>query len=65
MKTILSGKENRTEIKKLAQVDTNHLFDSELEREFVGAFEKLSTAERPIRIQRHWLMRKKGILSSW
>ena len=52
LKTILSGKENRTEIKKLAQVDTNHLFDSELEREFVGAFEKLSTAERPIRIHK-------------
>lgn len=41
LKAILSGKENRVEIKKLAQVDTNHLFDSELEREFVGAFEKL------------------------
>lgn len=60
MKTILSGKENRTEIKKLAQVDTNHLFDSELEREFVGAFEKLSTAERPIRIHKTLVNEKEG-----
>lgn len=60
LKTILSGKENRTEIKKLAQVDTNHLFDSELEREFVGAFEKLSTAERPIRIHKTLVNEKEG-----
>ena len=57
LKAILSGKENR---KKLAQVDTNHLFDSELEREFVGAFEKLSTAERPIRIHKTLVNEKEG-----
>ena len=60
LKAILSGKENRVEIKKLAQVDTNHLFDSELEREFVGAFEKLSTAERPIRIHKTLVNEKEG-----
>lgn len=60
LKAILSGKENRTEIKKLSQVDTNHLFDSELEREFVGAFEKLSTAERPIRIHKTLVNEKEG-----
>ncbi|WP_027205060.1 DEAD/DEAH box helicase [Butyrivibrio fibrisolvens] len=60
LRAILSGKENRTEIKKLAQVDTNHLFDSELEREFVGAFEKLSTAERPIRIHKILVNEKEG-----
>ena len=60
MKAILSGKDNRVEIKKLAQVDTNHLFDSELERRFVGAFEKLSTAERPIRIHKLLVNEKEG-----
>lgn len=60
LKAILSGKENKTEIKKLAQVDTNHLFDSELERRFVGAFEKLSTEERPIRIHKTLVNDKEG-----
>ena len=60
LKAILSGKDNRTEIKKLAQVDTNHLFDSELERRFVGAFEKLSTEERPIRIHKTLVNDKEG-----
>lgn len=60
LKAILSGKDNRKEIKKLAQVDTNHLFDSELERRFVGAFEKLSTSERPIRIHKTLVNDKEG-----
>ncbi len=60
LKAILSGKDNRVEIKKLSQVDTNHLFDSELEREFVGAFEKLGTAERPIRIHKTLVNEKEG-----
>ena len=60
LKQILSGKDNRVEIKKLAQVDTNHLFDSELERRFVGAFEKLSTSERPVRIHKILVNEKEG-----
>ena len=36
------------------------MFDSELEREFVGAFEKLSTAERPIRIHKTLVNEKEG-----
>ncbi|RKM63016.1 DEAD/DEAH box helicase [Butyrivibrio sp. XB500-5] len=60
LKAILSGKDNRVEIKKLSQVDTNHLFDSELEREFVGAFEKLGTAERPIRVHKTLVNEKEG-----
>jgi len=60
LKAILSGKDNRKEIKKLAQVDTNHLFDSELERRFVGAFERLSSSERPIRIHKILVNEKEG-----
>lgn len=60
IKTILSGKENKKEIKKLANVDANHLFDSELERRFVGAFERLSTAERPIQIHKQLVNDKEG-----
>lgn len=60
LKAILSGKDNKTEIKKLAYVDVNHLFDSELERRFVGAFERLSTAERPIQIHKQLVNDKEG-----
>jgi DEAD/DEAH box helicase domain-containing protein len=60
IKTILSGKDNKTEIKKLAYVDVNHLFDSELERRFVGAFERLSTAERPIQVHKQLVNDKEG-----
>ncbi len=60
LKAILSGKDNKKEIRKLAQVDTNHLFDSELERRFVGAFEKLGTEERPIRIHKTLVHEKEG-----
>ena len=60
LKAILSGKDNKKEIKKLAQVDANHLFDSELERRFVGAFEKLGTEERPIRIHKTLVNEKEG-----
>jgi len=60
LKAILSCNENRTVIKKLAQVDTNHLFDSELEREFVGAFEKMGTSELPIRVHKTLVNEKEG-----
>ena len=60
IKAILSGKDNKTEIKKLAYVDVNHLFDSELERRFVGAFERLSTAERPIQVHKQLVNDKEG-----
>lgn len=60
LKAILSGKENKKEIKKLAYVDVNHLFDSELERRFVGAFERLSTAERPIHVHKQLVNEKEG-----
>lgn len=60
VKAILSGKDNKTEIKKLAYVDVNHLFDSELERRFVGAFERLSSAERPIQVHKQLVNDKEG-----
>ena len=56
----MSGKENKKEIKKLANVDANHLFDSALERRFVGAFERLSTADRPIQIHKQLVNDKEG-----
>lgn len=60
LRAILSGKDNKKPIKKLAEVDSNPLFDSELERMFVGAFEKLSTSERPIVTHPTWLGDKQG-----
>jgi DEAD/DEAH box helicase domain-containing protein len=59
-KAILSGKEKRRKIDKLAIIDTNSLFDSELERRFVGAFERMSTEERPIRIHKTLVNEKEG-----
>ena len=60
VRTILGGKENKTEIKTLANIDTNHLFDSELERRFIGAFERLGTADRPVRIHKQLINEKEG-----
>jgi DEAD/DEAH box helicase domain-containing protein len=40
LKQILSGKENIEEIPKLANIPVNSLFESELERRFIEAFEK-------------------------
>ncbi len=60
LKDILTGKDTKREIKKLAYVDVNHLFDSELERRFIGAFERLSTAERPIQVHKQLVNDKEG-----
>lgn len=60
VKTILSGKDNLEEIPKLSNVDTNHLFDSELERRFIGAFERMGTAEREINIHKQLVNAKEG-----
>lgn len=59
-KTILSGKGNLEEIHKLGNVDTNHLFDSELERRFIGAFERKGTAEREIKIHKQLVNGREG-----
>lgn len=60
VKAILSGKGNLEEIEKLGNVDTNHLFDSELERRFIGAFERLGTSEREINIHKKLINSKEG-----
>lgn len=59
-RTILSGKDNLQEIPGLGLVDTNHLFDSELERRFIGAFERMGTAEREVRIHKQLVNDKEG-----
>lgn len=60
--SILSGKENIQEIKKLDQIATNHLFDSELERQFVLALEKSSNSERTIKLDQSLVHDKQGYI---
>lgn len=59
---ILSGKDNIKEIAKLDQVATNHLFDSELERQFVVALEKSSNAQRKIELKQSLVHDKQGYI---
>ncbi len=58
LKTILSGKDNLTSIKKLADIPTDSLFDSELERRFIEAFAHMSTENRKVEIKKDFLFDK-------
>lgn len=59
---ILSGKDNVEEIKKLDNIATNHLFDSELERQFVIALGKCSNEQRQVTIQQSLVHDKEGYI---
>lgn len=58
--SIISGKDNLEEISSLQVVDTNSLFDSELERRFVEAFNKMGTAERDVNCHKQRVNEKDG-----
>ena len=62
LRAILSGKDNLEEIKKLDQIATNHLFDSELERQFVFALEKSSNAQRKVTLDQSLVHDKQGYI---
>ena len=47
-KSILAGKNNLHKIDGIVDIDTNPLFDSELERRFVEALERLGTEKRMV-----------------
>ncbi|WP_406037958.1 DEAD/DEAH box helicase [Succinimonas sp.] len=70
LKTILSGKEHHAEIKKLADIPVNSLFDSELERRFVEAIAQAGNEDRIIKISNSLVNGKEGYVlrindSSW
>ena len=48
LKSILSGKDHVERIKKLSDVPVNSLFDSELEQQFVAAFDELNKSGKSI-----------------
>lgn len=59
---VLSGKDNVEEIKKLDNIATNHLFDSELERQFVIALGNCSNEQRQVTIQQALVHDKEGYI---
>lgn len=48
LKSILAGKKNLERIQKIGNISPNRLFDSELERRFVAAFEQCSSGQHVI-----------------
>lgn len=61
-KQILSGKDNREEIKQggISGINTNDLFDSELERRFIEAFRRLGNENRLVDIHSQLVHEKPG-----
>lgn len=62
LKLILSGKENIQEIPKLSSVPTNPLFESELERKFIEALDRMGNKSRKIKISKELVNNKDGYL---
>ena len=58
-KTILSGGEPE-KIKNLSNINTNSLFDSELERMFIEAFNRLGSENRAVEINKKLVNEKEG-----
>lgn len=58
-KTILSGGEPE-KIKNLSNINTNSLFDSELERMFIEAFNRLGSESRAVEINKKLVNEKEG-----
>jgi DEAD/DEAH box helicase domain-containing protein len=62
LKQILNGTKNLVRIKKISDIDTNKIFDSELERSFIKAFEELSTGQRKITVENDIVNGRQGYL---
>ena len=62
LKSILSGKDNKTKIEKLGSIPVNSLFDSELERRFVEAIAQMGNEKRKIGITKSLINDKEGYI---
>jgi DEAD/DEAH box helicase domain-containing protein len=62
LKQILSGKENLTDIKKLGDVPTDGLFESELERRFIEALSHMGNQSRKLMVNKELVRGKEGYL---
>ena len=70
LKSILSGKDNLTQIEKLGSIPVNSLFDSELERRFIEAIAQMGNENRKVEISKSLINDKEGYIlkvngSSW
>ena len=59
-RNILSGTDNLKKIKNLSLIDTNPLFGSELERQFLEAFNRFGSEKMPIEINKKLVNEKEG-----
>lgn len=62
LKRILTGKDNIEKIPKLATIPVNALFESELERQFIGAFELMKSDQMSIEINKQLVNNKEGYM---
>lgn len=62
LRTILSGKDRIEKIDKLDSVKTNHLFDSELEQQFIVALGQMGNEHRKVEIQQVLVHDKQGYI---
>lgn len=62
LKDILSGKTNIEEIPKLGNIPVNSLFESELERRFVEAFNQIASKTRAVSVTKVLVNNKEGYL---
>ena len=60
LKKILSGKGTIAEIPKLGAIPVNSLFDSELERRFIGALDRMGNDKRTLEISKILINSKEG-----
>jgi DEAD/DEAH box helicase domain-containing protein len=60
LKVILSGKDSLEEISKLADIPVNSLFESELERQFIAALDRMRNNSRPLTITKELVRSKEG-----
>lgn len=62
LRQILAGRDHIEERKTIADIATNALFDSELERMFIEALERMGSARRRVTMQQCLVHDKKGYL---
>lgn len=60
LRKIAAGKEHIEEVQTIGSIPVNTLLESDLERQFIGAFELLSTGDLPICISKAVINNKEG-----
>jgi DEAD/DEAH box helicase domain-containing protein len=60
LQSILQGKKNIKPIQKIANIEVNHLFDSELEQRFIEALGRMNNDSRIVQIEKALVKNKPG-----